>query len=162
MAIAPILMSFHEESFVDPTETILVKQKETIEQVFGVLSDKTKTVQDIRNGLKGFQSEFGKQTLDALDKKSPTSLKVTLEGLRRGMATESLVRDLAMEFRMAQAFTRPGSDFYEGVRAMLVDKDDSPKWNPGSLEHVTEEHVESYFAPIEYEWEPASPSNHSS
>jgi hypothetical protein len=54
---------------------------------------------------------------------------------------------------MSQACMRPGSDFYEGIRAVLVDKDHAPVWNPASLQDVTDEMVESYFAPIEHEWE---------
>ena len=50
-----------------------------------------------------------------------------------------------MEYRMAMAFMREGSDFYEGVRAALVDKDGNPKWNPANLYEVSEDIVNSYF-----------------
>jgi enoyl-CoA hydratase/carnithine racemase len=77
---------------------------------------------------------FGaKQTLETLDKMSPTSLKVTFEGLNHGAKCESIAEDLQMEFRMAKACVRPNADFYEGVRSVLVDRDHSPKWNPATL-----------------------------
>jgi len=65
---------------------------------------------------------------------SPTSLKLTLHGLRagRGAAIEACLR---LEFRMVSAI-KAGHDFYEGVRAQLIDKDRSPRWNPDSLEAV--------------------------
>lgn len=43
------------------------------------------------------------------------------------------------------------SDFYEGVRTVLVDKDHNPKWNPPTLEEVSDKRVEAFFAPVEDE-----------
>ena len=98
-------------------------------------------------------SQFSKDTLVTLGKMSPTSLKVTLEGLKRGKALPTLEDDLRMEFRMCQNFMKPGSDFYRGIRAVLVDKDNNPQWTPATLKDVTDEMVESYFAPLgENEW----------
>ena len=54
---------------------------------------------------------------------------------------------------MAQHCMRPGSDFREGVRAVLVDKDGKPHWNPGALDQVNDELVNTFFAPMDYEWE---------
>ena len=110
-------------------------------------------VEDIVEKLKALDSDFGRTTLRTIEKMSPTSLKVTLEGLKRGAAMNCIGKDLQMEFRMSQRFMLPGSDFYEGTRAMLVDKDHLPKWNPPTLEEVTEDMVQAYFEPLgESEW----------
>ena len=89
-------------------------------------------------------SEFGKETLETLRKMSPTSLMVTLEGLRRGANLPNLAEVLKMEYRLSQGFMR-NKDFYEGVRSVLVDKDHSPKWEPASLDAVSDDMVLSYF-----------------
>jgi enoyl-CoA hydratase/carnithine racemase len=152
--VAPVLMSFHEFPLDDPRESMLAKQRQVIDQVFGVLSDPQRGgVEDIVDSLQKLDTDFGRETLANLDKMSPTSLKITLEGLRRGSKLHTVGEDLQMEFRMSQSCMRPGSDFYEGIRAVLVDKDHAPVWNPASLKDVTDEMVESYFAPIEHEWE---------
>uniref|UniRef100_A0A3Q3X3K0 3-hydroxyisobutyryl-CoA hydrolase n=1 Tax=Mola mola TaxID=94237 RepID=A0A3Q3X3K0_MOLML len=81
-----------------------------------------------------------------LSKMSPTSLKVTYKQLQAG-ATLSLPDVLVMEYRLSQACMR-GCDFYEGVRAVLVDKDQSPKWNPSTLEEVSDQMVEQCFSSL--------------
>lgn len=60
-----------------------------------------------------------------------------------------------MEFRLSQRFVH-GHDFAEGVRAVLIDKDNRPVWKPSDLASVTEEQVESYFRPLTdcHEWSP--------
>ena len=47
--------------------------------------------------------------------------------------------------------TKQNSDFFEGVRAILIDKDQSPKWNPSNLQDVTDEMIEEFFEPIDVE-----------
>lgn len=81
-----------------------------------------------------------------LGRMSPTALKLTLEQLKRG-AGMSLAECYRMELRLALACMK-GNDFYEGVRALLVDKDNRPKWDPPTLEGVTPAMVESHFAPL--------------
>lgn len=87
------------------------------------------------------------EMLETLSKRSPTSLRVTLEQLRRG-AGLAFDDCMVMEYRQSQAAMRPGSDFYEGIRAVLVDKDHAPKWQPASLAEVTPPLVEAFFAPL--------------
>ena len=79
--------------------------------------------------------------------KSPTSVAVTLEALRRAAALPSLDAVLDQDYRIATRFTQ-GIDFVEGIRAQVIDKDRTPRWSPATLAEVTAEAVEEYFAPL--------------
>jgi enoyl-CoA hydratase len=78
--------------------------------------------------------------------KSPTSLKITLRQLSTGRDF-AIEEALALEYRLTQ-HVMAGHDFYEGVRAVLVDKDQQPRWDPPTLAGVDEAMVDSYFAPL--------------
>ena len=80
---------------------------------------------------------------------SPTSMLVTHRQLRggAGLGFEEVMR---REYRMALAFL-DGHDFFEGIRAAVIDKDRKPLWNPARLEDVGEADVERHFAPVERE-----------
>jgi enoyl-CoA hydratase len=78
--------------------------------------------------------------------KSPTSLKITLRQLIIGRDYD-LEAALALEYRLTQ-HVMAAHDFYEGVRAMLIDKDQDPRWRPATLVEVSDDIVESYFVPI--------------
>ena len=88
---------------------------------------------------------WARRTLDALARRSPTMLKVTLEQLRRG-ATMSLAECLRMELGLVRGCFEQG-DFIEGIRALVVDKDNAPRWNPATLEAVDDAAVERFFRP---------------
>ncbi|AMN67497.1 enoyl-CoA hydratase/isomerase family protein [Psychrobacter sp. P11G5] len=88
-------------------------------------------------------NEWATQELNNILSKSPTSLKVTLQQLIHGK-DKSLNECLEMEKDMAIHFMDT-ADFYEGIRAVLVDKDGSPKWAPSELEDLTESDIEHYF-----------------
>ncbi len=138
---ASVLMSYHEDP--GQQDSFLAKHQDVIDETF---QDK-ESVEDIIVALEGLgpESKFGTKTLETLKKMSPTSLKVTLESLRRGKELPSIAQCLQMEYRMSQVCMREGSDFYEGIRALLVDKDQSPKWEPSTLEGVSDEAVEIFF-----------------
>lgn len=104
------------------------------------------TVEAIVAALKQDGSEFALATLRALSEKSPTALKVTLQLLRRARGSKSLKESLVREYNSALAvFT--SSEFLEGVRAAIIDKDRKPTWSPLRIEDVTPDIVEKYFAP---------------
>jgi len=87
--------------------------------------------------------EWADATYQLLLARSPTSLKVTLQALRNGKHRG--LRDcLSMEYQLMQHFLE-SPDFYEGVRAVLVDKDHHAKWQPATLEAVSEEDVAGFF-----------------
>jgi enoyl-CoA hydratase/carnithine racemase len=89
--------------------------------------------------------DWAAKTLEALSKKSPTMLVVTLEQLRRG-AKMSLADCFRMELDMVHGCFAQG-DFIEGIRALIVDKDNKPRWNPARLASVTAASVEAFFTP---------------
>jgi enoyl-CoA hydratase/carnithine racemase len=89
--------------------------------------------------------DWAAKTLEALAKKSPTMLVVTLEQLRRG-AKMSLADCFRMELDMVHGCFAQG-DFIEGIRALIVDKDNKPRWNPARLADVTAASVEAFFTP---------------
>lgn len=109
------------------------------------------TVEQILENLKKDTSEWAKEQLTTLEKMCPLSMKITFKELHEG-ASLTLQDALKMEFRISQRFME-GSDFYEGVSSVLIDRKGSPKWDPPSLEQVSEELVNSYFAPLPVEKE---------
>ncbi|KAK2532632.1 Hibch [Columba livia] len=140
--IADLLNSYHVKSKVDQEkEFVLDEHMEKINSIFSANS-----VEEIVQKLKQDGSPFAAKQLETLNKMSPTSLKITLRQLREG-ASMSLQEVLRMEYRLSQACLK-GHDFYEGVRAVLIDKDQSPKWRPAALEEVSDEFVDNCFKPL--------------
>jgi enoyl-CoA hydratase len=78
--------------------------------------------------------------------KSPTSLKIALAQMRRGPRLD-FADCMCSEFRIVSRIVR-GHDFYEGVRAVIIDKDQTPRWQPPRLEAVADSEVERHFAPL--------------
>jgi len=94
----------------------------------------------------GADAEWAAATHAGLLTRSPTSLKVTLRQLTIGR-DYNLDQALILEYRLTQHFMA-AHDFYEGVRAALVDKDKKPRWRPASLGEVDDAMVAAYFAPL--------------
>jgi enoyl-CoA hydratase len=94
----------------------------------------------------GANAEWAEETRAGLLTKSPTSLKITSRQLILGCDYD-LDAALALEYRLTHHFMA-GHDFYEGVRAMLIDRDRNPQWRPATLAEVTDSMVDAYFAPI--------------
>jgi enoyl-CoA hydratase/carnithine racemase len=100
-------------------------------------------------------SEWAKAQLAAMAPKSPLSAKVAFRLIAGGLAPKSLAGDLQVEYRLAARLVmRP--DFREGVRAVIVDKDNAPKWSPPTLEGVSATLLDEIFAPLpaDQEWSP--------
>ncbi|KAJ0914189.1 putative 3-hydroxyisobutyryl-CoA hydrolase [Helianthus annuus] len=91
-------------------------------------------------------------TIKTLKKASPTSLKISLRSIRTGRL-QGVGQCLIREYRMSCTVIRGKvcRDFFEGCRALLVDKDKNPKWEPSKLELVSNQMVDSYFAPLDDE-----------
>ncbi|TDQ80972.1 3-hydroxyisobutyryl-CoA hydrolase [Dongia mobilis] len=133
-----------------PVETAGIEQiLPQIETVFGLAG-----VDEIVTALAARRDSWGTETLKLMADHSPTSLKVTFAHLTRSRG-QSLSSILAADFRIAQHFVA-GSDFFEGVRAHLIDRDGAPKWQPDTLAAVTDDRVEAFFgqAPGIRDWSP--------
>uniref|UniRef100_A0A8D0KTP8 3-hydroxyisobutyryl-CoA hydrolase n=1 Tax=Strix occidentalis caurina TaxID=311401 RepID=A0A8D0KTP8_STROC len=140
--IADLLNSYHVKSKVDQEkEFVLDEHMEKINSLFSANS-----MEEIVKKLKQDGSPFAIKQLETINKMSPTSLKMTLRQLKEG-ASMSLQEVLTMEYRLTQACMR-GHDFYEGVRAVLIDKDQSPRWKPAALEEVSDKFVDDCFKPL--------------
>ncbi|NXB52384.1 HIBCH protein, partial [Leucopsar rothschildi] len=140
--IADLLNSYHMKCTIDQEKKFsLDEHMEKINSIFSANS-----MEEIVKRLKQDGSPFAMKQLETLNKMSPTSLKLTLRQLREG-ASMSLQEVLRMEYRLSQACMK-GHDFYEGVRAVLIDKDQSPKWKPAALEEVSDEFVDNCFKPL--------------
>ncbi len=122
----------------DPGDAPLSAQQAQIDRTFGAQS-----VEAIITALGREEGDWAEETVKTLLSRSPTSMKVAHEQLRRGRDLD-FDEAMIMEYRMSQAFMA-GHDFFEGVRAVLVDKDHAPKWSPVSLAEVTEAMVARYF-----------------
>jgi len=124
-----------------PTPGEIAGQRVLIDRLFAF-----DTVEVIFAALERDGSDFAARALGILRTKSPLSLKVTLRLLRLGREETSLEACLEREFAATAAVLR-SHDFYEGVRAAVVDKDRNPRWRPAQLADVTEEDVAAFFEP---------------
>ena len=105
------------------------------------------TLQEIVDKLRKHPGDWAQKQLAALMKLSPISMAITLEQLKR-CANRSFEDSMTIEYRMSQNCMRPDHDFFEGVRALLIDKDQKPKWNPPTIEGVTQAMIEAHFKPV--------------
>jgi len=92
-------------------------------------------------------SEFALSTYDTIRAKSPTSLAIALRQMQIG-ADLDIDESMRMEYRIVSRVAR-GHDFYEGVRATLIDKDNKPAWQPAEIEALKSADIDAYFAPLD-------------
>ncbi len=131
--VAEILATFDE----DAGEAPLAVYRDAIDYHFG-----HDTVEDIVSSLdRG--DDWAREQAATIRRMSPTSCKLSLAGLRmaRGVQIEDA---LINEYRMVCEI-RNGHDFFEGIRAQLIDKDRNPKWHPDTLEAVSDDDVARHF-----------------
>ncbi len=138
--IDPILDGLHEP----PGESDLERLKSPVDRIFSAA-----TLDDVFRGLEREDGEWrgwARETLARLSKRSPLSLNVTFELQRRGRTFRSLKEALAIEYRVATRMIRQ-HDFREGVRAVIIDKDNSPRWQPGTPAEAANALVQPMFEP---------------
>lgn len=136
-AISTTIAGFSEA----PPAGVLEPQQEPINRLFAF-----DTIEDTLEALRRDGSPFAEKILSVLSAKSPLSLNVTLRLLRLGQKTDRLEDCLEREFTATAAVLR-SHDFYEGVRAAVIDKDRNPQWRPARLADVTAADVDAYFRP---------------
>jgi enoyl-CoA hydratase len=103
-------------------------------------------VEDILGRLDAAGDAWAARTAAMMRTKSPLSLKIALAQVRRGRDW-SFEQCMRHEFRIVSRIVY-GHDFYEGVRAVIVDKDNAPRWKPAALGDVSDADVERHFAPL--------------
>lgn len=136
-AVSAILAGFN----VPLSESTLIGSRVELDHCFA-----GETIERIMASLEASSNTHCQDAALAMKKKSPTSLKVTLQALRSG-STMDFDACMQQEFRLVSRFLL-AHDFIEGIRAVIIDKDQSPVWKPAMLADVDRLAVENYFAPI--------------
>ena len=103
--------------------------------------------EDVLAALKSDESEWAATELMTLGTKSPLSCKVSLRLMEEGASRASFEDEMRAEYALAGRVVRT-HDFHEGVRALLIDKDNNPQWDPATPEEVDEEMLDVLFAPL--------------
>lgn len=161
------------EALADAKARIAVEDVERIDGILGTLAvtpPPSKIVETLFQINRHFASDRFEEILASLDadasdwamreaatlrSKSPQTCKVALRQLAESLKLDDFAENMAMEYRIAsRVLTRP--DFAEGVRAVIVDKDNAPKWDPARPEDVADALLDTIFAalPADEEWKP--------
>ncbi|GAY52005.1 3-hydroxyisobutyryl-CoA hydrolase-like protein 5 [Citrus sinensis] len=157
IAVKSAIEEFSEDVQLDG-QSVLNKQS-IIDECFS-----KETVAEI---IKSFEAEAGKEgngwigpVLKGLKKSSPTGLKITLRSVREGRE-QSLAECLKKEFRLTINILRAiiSADIYEGIRALTIEKDNAPKWDPPTLDKVDDDKVDLVFQPFGEDLELQIPEN---
>nr|ACO12170.1 3-hydroxyisobutyryl-CoA hydrolase, mitochondrial precursor [Lepeophtheirus salmonis]ADD24084.1 3-hydroxyisobutyryl-CoA hydrolase, mitochondrial [Lepeophtheirus salmonis] len=130
-----VLNFYHDKFPIRPfsiSEDLLTK----IDYIFGT----SKNTEEIIKKLKPSDDDFSSKTLETFSKGSPKSLEITFQLLKMGKKATSLGECLNNEYNSVLKFLKD-EDVYEGVRALLVDKDFSPNWSPKTIEEVVIDHT---------------------
>ncbi|HEY4940449.1 MAG TPA: enoyl-CoA hydratase/isomerase family protein [Rhizomicrobium sp.] len=122
-------------------DVFLTEHREKIDRIFGGGS-----VEDILAALDADRTDWAADAAKTIRTKSPTATKLAFRQIREG-AKLSFDDCMRMEFRMVTRVIA-GHEFYEGVRATIIDKDGAPKWQPATLAEVSDADIDAYFAPL--------------
>jgi len=130
----------------------LAGRREMIDRCFGAHG-----VGGILGALARAGSEWAREQAEAISRRSPTSLQVTYRQLAEAAGLATFEDAMRMEFRLAVHFNE-SHDFFEGVRALIIDKDGAPRWRPARLGEVSEADIDWYFTPVPGEPDFAPPA----
>jgi enoyl-CoA hydratase len=131
----------------EPPPSQLLAQRDWIDDCYS-----GDTAEDIIAALRGHAAAAAKDAADLIAIRSPVSVSVALQAIRRAAKLDTLEDVLRQEYRTSCGSSR-AHDLVEGIRAQVIDKDRNPKWSPASLAAVTTADVEAYFAPGDRELE---------
>ncbi len=127
----------------DAGESRLAANRDVIDRAFA-----GDTVEEILQVLAKESGEFAAESAGVIAGRSPTSLKLTLRLLRAGRTSADLAECLNRELGACLGILY-NHDFYEGVRAAVIDKDRNPKWSPASLAEVRSSDIDRFFVPAQ-------------
>lgn len=139
------------ELSVPAPEAGILSRREAIDRLFA--SD---SLEDILGALDADDGDFAREQRKLLGTKSPQAMKVSLKLLLDGRAMPTFEDEMRQEFAVAaRVVQRP--DIVEGVRAVIIDKDHAPRWDPATPEAVSDHMIDRIFAPLpaDEEWNPA-------
>lgn len=136
-AVTCVLDMFHE----DPGSAPLERLRDQIDRCFG-----GESVEAIVEALTADGSDWAAKQLEAINSKSPTATKVAFRQMQIGPQLD-FDRAMQTEFRVSTRLART-SDFGEGVRAVIIDKDNAPRWDPAHTVDIPQDAVDGYFAPL--------------
>ncbi len=138
------------EASVTPPEAKIAENFGQINKTFA--SDR---LEDIHAALAAVNSVWAQSELATLRTKSPQACKVSLRLLADGAKMADFADEMRQEYAVASKVVQR-HDFIEGVRAVLVDKDNRPHWNPARPEDVTDHMIDTIFAPLppDEQWTP--------
>ena len=103
--------------------------------------------EDILASLEADDSEWAAKEVATLRTKSPQTCKVALRQLKEGGEMHDFAAQMTQEYAIGSRVVQM-HDFIEGVRALIIDKDNSPKWDPPTAEAVTEDWIDAIFEPL--------------
>jgi enoyl-CoA hydratase len=132
-------------------EAPILAQRAVIDRLFA--SDR---LEDVLAALDADDSDFARTTLAMLRTKSPQTMKVSLKLLLDGATMPTFEDEMRQEYAVGSRVVQR-HDFLEGVRAVIVDKDNAPRWDPATPEGVTDHLIDQIFAPLADHdtWSPA-------
>ncbi len=127
---------------VSPPEARILAHRDAIDRLFA--SDR---LEDVFAALAADDGEWAAPQLATLRTKSPQTMKVSLRLLKDGAGMASFADEMAREYAVASRVVQR-HDFLEGVRAVIVDKDNAPRWDPATPEGVSDHVIDQIFAPL--------------
>lgn len=127
-----------------PLPLTALPSRGAVSAIFGRAS-----VSSIMEGLRQERADWAREALQAMETACPFSLELTFRTIREARG-KTMRECLITDFRIAQRIMKMG-DYFEGVRALIVEKDNAPRWNPARLSEVKERDIDVCFAPLEKE-----------